>query len=228
MTQPWQTQEGEKQACRETLVEAIRTHLAKPADFFVLPSEDAHDVYMLKDAWPKSRIQGVERDPEVCRIIRERHTDVLVSRMTVTDYLRREREHPSGQLFDAAFLDYTGWLSHQNLQDVVQFACLLAKPKFILGLTFMKNARKARAEVEQTVLNHSCLDDDDLEAVEDLGAANWNRPIYIADTVCAAIERAVGGDLQTLSILDAREYRAGEKSAEMFFAVILVERFCPK
>lgn len=219
----WNTVTGPKQECRETFISGIRDHITAPTDFFVLPSEDAHDANLIKGEWPISRIRGVERDKAIWSTIDAAHLHVDTWNMDITEYVRRESSSPT-RVFDAAFLDYTGWMSEGNLGDVATFAARLSKPKFMLAVTFQKNARRERDRVRDSVLKHSCLEDNDLRTVEDNDTGEWNSSLYIADAICGAIEEKLPQQINRLEILHHRQYRALNGSAEMFFATILVER----
>lgn len=223
----WNIVTGPKQECREAFISGIRDHIARPTDFFVLPSEDAHDAHLIKEEWPRSRIRGVEKEKAIWSVIDADHLHVDTWHMDIAEYVRRETVDKPTRVFDASFLDYTGWMSEGNLRDVASFAARLSKPKFILAVTFQKSVRRERDRVRDSVLNHSCLEDYDLRAVEDGDTGEWNNSLYIADAVCGAIEKRMPQQLSRLEILHHRQYRAKASTAEMFFATILIERFDP-
>src|SRR6478752_3569272 len=184
----WDTTTGDKATCRQVFLTAVAEHVAKPTEFFVLPSSDAHEVTLLKARWPNSRIRGVERDTNVFEHIQRTHFGVHVDRMSVRQFVDREIAHPSGVCFDAAFLDYTGICTPDNLRDVCAFVDAQTKDTFILGLTFHKATRGKKNDVRNVVMSHSWIEDDDLDQIEDMDSSDWNTPHYIADAVCGAIE----------------------------------------
>jgi hypothetical protein len=234
MTAPFDTTTGEKQICRERFIAAVADYISNPSDIFVLPSENARDATMLWERWPEVRIDGVERDEAVFKHINRTHR-LRVYHGTVGGYIRtmidcdRELKAPT---FDAAFLDYMGAAKPGDVADICGFVDILSKPRFVLGLTFMKAARGASDKVEDFVRSKAWLEED--EGFDDGNA--WNTAQNLANAICQAIERgyqakdrprtrAMAADIRRLDLLVAHTYRANLKSAEMHFIIIYIERF---
>jgi hypothetical protein len=235
VTAPFDTIAGEKQICRERFVTAIADCIPNPSDIFLLPSENARDATMLWERWPEVRIDGVERDGAIFEHINRTHRRLRVYQGTVGGYIRtmlvRDRELKA-PTFDAAFLDYMGAAKPDDVADICSFVDILAKPRFVLGLTFIKAARGASERVEDFVRSKAWLEED--EEFDDGNA--WNTPQNLANAICHAIERgyqakdrsrtrAMAADIRRLDLPVARTYRANAKSAEMHFIILYIERF---
>lgn len=227
---PWATATGDKQNCRMDFIAATRDHIPSPRNFFILPSEDAHDATAIHNQWPSARIAGIEQDAKVFEHIEAKHLNVHIEHMTMRKYVDRMVLCPNGVEFDSAFLDYTGMLTRNRLHEVCKFVAFGTKPKSVVAITFQKSARSKYEQTRDLVAGMSWLEDDDTDNVVIEDGTGWNKADYVADTVAAAIEQGFDGvpglraRLKRLDILQAREYQAHATSAAMYFIVLLIER----
>ena len=227
---PWSVVSGEKQNCRMDFIAATRDHIPNPRNFFILPSEDAHDATAIHSQWPSARIAGIEQDTKVFEHIEAKHLNVHIEHMTMRKYVDRMALYPNGVEFDSAFIDYTGMLTRQRLHEVCKFVAFGTKPKSVVALTFQKSARSKYEQVRDLVSDLSWLEDIDSDDVAINDGSGWNKAEYVADTVAGAIESGFDGvpaqraRLKRLDILQAREYQATTTSACMYFIVLLIER----
>jgi hypothetical protein len=236
MSAPFDTANGEKQACREAFVRAVHEHIPRPADFFLLPSENAHDAVLIWEHWPNARIVGVEKDAYIFDRIRTEHRRLNIHNSSVGGYVRTMAVNRDRELkplrFDAAFLDYMGAAMPSDIADVCNFAAEMSAPRFILALTFAKSARGGGDTVERLIRTKAMLTE---EEQYDEGA-RFNTAENLANAICQAIDRgqsikghaptkAMAGELRRLDLLEARTYRARRNSSEMHFVILHIERF---
>jgi hypothetical protein len=160
MNAPYATNTGPKQKCREAFIAAVRENIPQPRNFFLLPSKDAHDAVLVHRNWPHARIVGVEKDTMIFDYIDRQHHNIYPFKMTVHQYVSAFRYIPQPP-FDAAFIDYTGTASLTNVADVCDFTAYLAAPTFILGLTFVKNARGKMSSVEGVIRDTIWLEEEE-------------------------------------------------------------------
>jgi hypothetical protein len=233
MNAPYATRTGPKQECREAFIAAVRANIVQPRNFFLLPSQDAYDADLVHQHWPQARITGVEKDTAIFDHLDRQHPNIYPFKMTVHQYVSHFR-HITQPPFDAAFIDYTGTASLTNVADVCEFTAHLAAPTFILGLTFIKNARSKMSSVEGMIRDTIWLEEEEV-----YGQKPLNTTLNVATMVCTALNQGVspGGGrektpplahkLSSLDILDQREYQADETSTKMHFIILRVRRFPP-
>jgi hypothetical protein len=235
---PYDTDEGPKQECRQTFIEAIARHIPEPRNFLMLPSKHAHDAVLVSHRWPKARIIGVERDIAIFEHIDRTYPNIVPFRGTVGEYLASHIDlFRAGRLspFDASFLDYTGQASPANVADVCELAAHFTRPVSLIGLTFTKHPRHEAGSVESMVHTSAFLSEE-----ETYGQANWNTSLNVANAICGCLEggmeipdrrgvvRTVPGIancLRSLEILHHQEYRSVERSVLMYFIILKVEKF---
>jgi hypothetical protein len=244
MNAPFDTTVGDKQRCRDVLVKAVRDLIPDPKRALMLPSKNAHDANLFLKNWPDLKITGIERDVGVFESLRANYSLFELIRGDVTGYVRRYaptmRNHraeiaanrlhvPDSPFFDVAFIDYMGMVKRQDVFDICEIVSAMGAAKMILGLTFVKNTR-GHKQAFHFVREHAWLEEAALDDIEELDdrATLWNNPVDIANGICHAIETGYSGSVavkvRRLDIVDAFTYRAEDKSSDMHFMALYIER----
>jgi hypothetical protein len=232
MNAPYNITTGDKQYCREALVSSIKRYCPKTAykSFFLLPSEEAHDAYLLQKHWPKAKIVCVERDPDIHTRANRKHP-FHVENESVASFTLQQRNIR----FDSAFLDYMGVADRDRMNEIAVFVNQYAADHFVLGLTFSMNARNKLEELSELVREYGVLTEEEEKAAtfnkvwingkvpsSAVEGVVWNTAENVMHMVCGFIDSHTRGF--ALEIIDCITYKARDRSSFMHFGILYIRR----
>lgn len=211
-----------------TLISACRDHLGAPAEFLLMPSQEGFDSRLVRSAFPKAHIQGVERDRKIAAH-QHAHARALgvdsVFVGTVAEYLDHAAQHRAVP-FDVAFLDYMGLMSANHVRDIARFVRDFAAPQCVLATTFMHPSRQTRLMEEmrdlvtRLVPLHPPLGTTAWPLTGE-GAEPWREPRTVYTAIAGAIRHALHPNCK-IKLVEAQQYHSGP--TQMYFGILAIDR----
>lgn len=213
MKRSFEIEYGDKQRCRDELINQSKKHNINVKKILTLPGEQALCVKTFKKSYPKANIIGIERDEQIHRVItEEKGIDCL--NCDIREYIHSQTI--KSQHHDIVFLDYYSYLNLSVVRDLQAFIkndniCHKGK-EFILGITLSRNMRVKK--------------DDSIDFMRE-NLYNGRRRLIDnnLDDVCNSVWSFLSSqrnNLEHLSLEYKHKYSAQKGSCEMYFMIFRI------
>ncbi len=195
----FETEEGEKQRCRDLIVVAANKLKLTTPHIFTLPSRKHLCYNTFKEAWPSSSVTCIERDAEISAELNKK--GILCCTTTTTEFISTIPDwYPK---FDIMFLDYYSFFGKQVAEDIeLVFKKGLLSKTGVLAVTLSKGIRVGK-DTALDILKENYYE--------------WEQVDYTIHTVGSWLLGLISEYDYTRVDNTALEYKASDNSTPMFF-----------